>query len=410
MAKMNIDPKKRNLILALLALAAVGALVVWLLLGSSADVESDTAKKADIYRSIEDTGKVRSERSLDLPAAGNGKVLSILVEVGDMVKEGDLLVSMDDKALGYQLKSLDYQIKALESNISHLAKPYSNLSLANYRASAKIAEENYLKAKSDYENALTLYEAGAISKSELDSLELLSSVGEMNYIMASNESSAASMGGDDDVLMQYDYQLKSLMTQLESMNDEIREYQIRAPFDGTVGDIFVEKGESVTAMSPVVQVFEDKYYVESSLLEESFVQMEMDAPVEIFFDNEVAEGYVRKIHPTIKTVVSDLGVFQQKGIVEIAVDRDFSLIDREVELVFKLGMREGVLTVDKDALIKRGRTDCVFTIENGRARLKEVSVGSKGNTRSEILQGLEENDIVVVNPGEDIEDGDKISY
>ena len=410
MAKMKIDPKKRNLILALLALAAVGALVVWLLLGSSANVEVDTAEKADIYRSIEDTGKVRSERSLDLPAAGNGKVLSILVEIGDKVEEGDLLVSMDDKALAYQLKSLDYQIKALESSISHLAKPYSNLSLENYRASAKIAEENYLKAKSDYENALTLYEAGAISKSELDSLELLSSVGEMNYIMASNESSEASRGGDDDVLMQYDYQLKSLMTQLESMNDEIREYQIRAPFDGTVGDIFVEKGESVTAMSPVVQVFEDKYYVESSLLEESFVQMEMDAPVEIFFDNEVVGGYVRKIHPTIKTVVSDLGVFQQKGIVEIAVDHDFSLIDREVELVFKLGMREGVLTVDKDALIKRDRTDCVFTIDNGRAHLKEVSVGSKGNSRSEILQGLEENDIVVVNPGEDIEDGDKISY
>jgi len=407
---MSIDPKKRNLILALLALAAVGALIVWLLVDWSADVEVDTAKKADIYRTIDDTGKVRSERSLDLPAAGNSKVLSILVEVGDKVKEGDLLVSMDDKSLGYQLKSLNYEIKALESSISHLAKPYNNLSLENYRASAKIAEENYNKAKSDYENALTLYEAGAISKSELDSLELLSSVGEMNYIMASNESSAASKGGDDDVLMQYGFQLKSLTTQLESMKDEISEYQIRAPFDGTVGDIFVENGEFVTAMSPVVQVFEDKYYVESSLLEESFVQMESNAPVEIFFDNEAAEGHVRKIHPSIKTVVSDLGVFQQKGIVEIAVDHDFSIIDREVQLVFKLGMREGVLTVDNNSLIKRGRTDCVFKIENNRARLKEVSVGSKGNSRSEILEGLEEGDIVVANPGDDMEDGDKISY
>ncbi len=410
MAKMNIDPKKRNLILALLALAAVGALIVWLLVDWSADVEVDTAKKADIYRTIDDTGKVRSERNLDLAAAGNAKVLSILVEVGDKVKEGDLMISMDDKALGYQLKSLNYEIRALESNISHLAKPYNNLSLENYRASAKIAEENYNKAKSDYENALTLYEAGAISKSELDSLELLSSVGEMNYIMASNESSAASKGGDRDVLMQYDYQLKSMTTRLESLKDQISEYQIRAPFDGTVGDIFVEKGQSITAMSPVVQVFEDRYYVEASLLEESFVQMEMDAPVEIFFDNEAAEGYVRKIHPTIKTVVSDLGVFQQKGIVEIALDHDFSIIDREVQLVFKLGMREGVLTVDSNAVVKQGRKDYVFTVDRKRVNKKEVSVGARGNARSEILEGLEEGDIVVANPGDDIEDGDKVSY
>ena len=336
MAKINLDPKKKNLILALLALAVIGILAVWLLIGSSADVELDTASKADIYRSIEDIGKVRSERSLDLPSAGSGKILSILVEVGDKVKAGDLLVQVDDKTLSYQLESLDYQIKSLESNISYLAKPNSDLSLANYRASAKIAEENYQKAKKDYENAKILFEEGAISKSELDSLELLSNVGEMNYIIASNDSRLASNGGDDDVLEQYDFQLKALLPQLESLQNQIKEYQIKAPFDGRVSDLFVEEGESVTAMSSVVQVSEDKYYVESNLLEESLILMEMGAPVEISFDTIVAEGYIRKIHPQIKKVISDLGVFQQKGIVEIATEHEFRIIGREVDLKFKL--------------------------------------------------------------------------
>ncbi len=410
MAKINLDSKKRNLILALLAVAVVGILAVWLLLGSSTDVDVDTASKADIYRSIEDTGKVRSERSLDLPAAGNGKILSILVEVGDKVKTGDVLVSLDDKPLGYQLKSLDYQIKSLESNISYLAKPNSNLSLANFRASAKIAEENHLKAERDYENAKILFEEGAISKSELDSLELLNTIGEMNYIMALNESSVASKGGDDDVLKQYDFQLKSLMTQLESLQDQINEYQIKAPFDGTVSDLFVEEGESVIAMNSVVQISENRYYVESNLLEESLVQMEMDAPVEISFDTVFVEGHVRKIHPIIKKVVSDLGVFQQKGIVEIAVDHEFNIIGREVALKFMLGRRQDVLTIDNDALVRRERIDYVFVAENNRAKLIEVSIGAKGNKRCEILEGLEENDIVIISPGDEIEDGDKISY
>jgi HlyD family secretion protein len=409
MGKKNLESKKM-IIIVLLAIVVIGGLGAWFFLKSSVDVEVDTVAKADIYRTIEDVGKVRSERSLDLQAAGNGKILSILVEVSDKVKAGDVLVTIDDKALSYQLESLDYQIKSLESNISYLAEPYSDLSLANYRGSAKIAKENYLKAESDYENAKALFELGAISKSELDTFELLSTVGEMNYIMALNESSVASKGSDDDILQQYNFQLKSLMPQLESLEDQIKEYQIKAPFDGTVSEIFVEEGESVMAMRSVVQICENRYYVESNLLEESLVQMEMDAPVEISFDTVVVEGLVRKIHPTIKTVVSDLGVFQQKGIVEIAVEHEFSLMGREVDLKFMLGRRQGVLTIDKDALIRRGRVDYVFVAQNNRAELREVSVGAKGNERCEILEGLQENDIVIINSGDEIEDGDRISY
>jgi HlyD family secretion protein len=409
MDKSNLKSKK-NMFIALLAVVVIGGLGVLIFLQSSEDVEIDAAIKADIYRSIEDTGKVRSERSLDLKAAGTGKILSILVEVGDEVKTGDVLVSIDDKALSYQLESLENQIKSLESNISYLAEPYSDLSLANYRGSAKIAKENYDKAESDYENAKALFELGAISKSELDSLELLSTVGEMNYIMALNESSVASKGGDDDILQQYNFQLKSLIPQLESLEEQIREYQIKAPFDGRVSEIFVEEGESVMQMSSVVQICENRYYVESSLLEESLVLMEMDAPVEISFDTVVVEGVVRKIHPTIKTVFSDLGVAQQKGVVEIEVEHDFSLMGREVELRFMLGRRQGVLTVAKDAMVRFGRDDYVYVAQDNRAKFTKVSVGAKGNERYEILDGLQENDIVIINPGDELEDGDRISY
>lgn len=410
MAKINLDPKKRNLILALLALVAVGILAVWLLVGSSSDVKVDRATKTDIYRTIEDTGRVRSERSLDLAAPGNGKILSIPVEVGDKVKAGDLLVSIDDKEVTYQLESLSYQIKALESNISYLAKPNSNLSLANYKASARIAKENYLKAKSDYENAKFLFDQGAISKSDLDSLELAATVGEINYTIALNESSIASKGGDEDVLNQYDFQAKALIAQIESLKDKISDYQIKAPFDGRVSDIFVEEGESVIMASPLIQISENKYYIESNLLEESLLEMEMDAPVEISFDSVFVEGNIRKIHPTIKTVVSDLGVFQQKGIVEIDTDYEFSLIGRQVNLKFMLGRRQGVLTVDNRSIVRRGRVDYVFLADGNKAKLMEVSLGAKGNERSEILEGLEENDIVIISPGEQLEDGDKISY
>ena len=405
--KLKFD---KRILIVLLAIVVIGGIGAYVFLNSSEDVEIDTVTKTDIYRSLEDTGVVRSERSRDLQATGTGEVLSILVEIGDEVKAGDVLVSIDDTAYKYQLESLEYQIKSLESNIAYLAEPYSDLSLENYKGSVRIANENYQKAKSDYENAKKLFELGAISKSELDSLKVLSTVGYMNYIMALNESSAASMGGDSDVVQQYNFQLKALIPQLESLEDQISKSQIKAPFDGIVSEVYVQEGEYVMPMSQVVQVYENKYYVESSLLEESMILMEMDAPVEINFDNVITEGYVRKIHPTIKTVYSDLGVAQQKGIVEIAIEDEFDLMGREVNLVFMLGRRQEVITVDMNAMVRLGNEDYVFVAQDNLAQLLKVKVGAKGNNRYEILEGLNENDLVIINPSDDLEDGDKISY
>jgi HlyD family secretion protein len=224
--------------------------------------------------------------------------------------------------------------------------------------------------------------------------------------MTLNESSVSTAGDDQ----KYNAQIQALIPQLESLEDQIKDYQIKAPFDGIVSEIYIEEDEYVMPLSPVVQIYENKYYIESSLLEESLIHMEQDAPVEISFDTVFVEGTIRKIYPTIKTVISDLGIAQQKGIVEIASDHEFNLMGREVELKFILDRREGVLTIDKEALFRRGRDYYVFVAVDGRAQLREVTVGAEGNLRSEILEGLEENDMVIISPLEEVEEGDRVSF
>jgi len=410
MDKIKLEPKKR-LLLLLLAIVVIGGIGAIVFLTASTKVTLDAAVKGDIHRAIVGTGKVESERRLLLKAPGSSEVLSIFVEVGDEVLAGDSLVSMDDSTLDYQLRSLEYQIKSLESNIAYLAAPYNELTLENYEGSVKIARENSLKSQDDYDKGKTLFEMGAISQSELDSLELQSTVAQMNYIMALNESDTASRGGDTDVVQQYRFQLESLVAQLESLEVQIQKYEIKAPFDGIVSDLFVEEGELVAALSPVVQVHENDYYVASRLFEEDLVLMEMKAPVAITYDTTVVEGEIRRIHPMIQTVISDLGVAQQKGLVEIEVDEKFHLLGREVALTFMLNRRQEVLTVAKEAVFRQDQKDYVFIVLENKARLTEVLVGARGDRRYEILEGLEENDQVIILSTEDvIEDGDRISY
>ena len=84
--------KKKGIAMVLLTTVVIVVIGIFLYLQTAEKVEVDTVIKTDIYRTVEDTGKVKSERTIDLKAVGNGKILSIEVEPGDNVKVGDLLV------------------------------------------------------------------------------------------------------------------------------------------------------------------------------------------------------------------------------------------------------------------------------------------------------------------------------
>ncbi|MBN2260374.1 MAG: biotin/lipoyl-binding protein [Clostridiales bacterium] len=373
-------------------------------------VDVDLVKMEAVYASVKDTGTVKSEEKVDLISIGSGKVLEVKVAIGDEAEEGDILVEIDDKALRYQLESLSYEIKALESNISYLIKPYNKSTIENYKDSAKIAKENFDRSKKDYDNAVILFESGAISQSEMDSLELSYKISEMNYSMALNETNAIASGSSQDLIEQYRYQLKSLETKLEMLKDEIDEYVIKAPFDGIISEIYVNESVFVMTGAPTVQIYKKKYFIESNLLEEDLILLNDMTPVILSFDGKEVDGSIRKIHPALKEIISNLGVSQLKGVVEIDVDYAFGLIGREVDIEFIVDHNENSLTISKDTILKYNGDEFVYLVQNGKTVLKAVQIGIKGNQRYEILDGLSEGDIVILNPTDSIEEGMKVSY
>ncbi len=408
MRKINFKSKKSIAFMVILILSSIGIGAYYFM--QSEIVEIDTVIVEGIHETIKDSGVVMSENMLNLLSLGSGKVLMVEVEIGDVVKKDDVLITIDDKNLKLQLEALSYDVKSLESNISYLTKPYDNLALENYKDSARISKENLEKSRKDYENGLILFGSGAISKSELDSLELLFNISEMSYTMALNESNLASKGSDDNLVQQYSYQLKSLETQVEMLAQQIEDYVIKAPFDGIISEIYVSENEYIMFASPVIQIYKDEYYIVSNLLEDDLIFINKDTPVVIKFGGEEIKGSIRKIHPTIKSIISDLGVSQLKGVVEIDIDYEFSLLGKEVDIEFIIAENESTLTIDKNAIVKYNGDNYVFLADNNKAVLQLVALGIKGNKRYEILEGLDEGDTVIINPSEFIEDGVKISY
>ena len=71
------------------------------------------------------------------------------------------------------------------------------------------------------------------------------------------------------------------------------------------------------------------------------------------------------------------------------------------------GAPRSVVSVHKDAVIKRGDQSIVYVVANGSAQLRRVRLGEAVGSRLEVLDGLNDGDLVVVRGNERLQPGDK---
>jgi RND family efflux transporter MFP subunit len=82
--------------------------------------------------------------------------------------------------------------------------------------------------------------------------------------------------------------------------------------------------------------------------------------------------------------------------------------DQSVTLEIPIGPERQVLTVHKDAIVKRQGEDIVFVAKGGEVEARTVRLGVAVGSRMEVLRGLDEGERVVVRGNERLRPGAKI--
>lgn len=125
-----IKKHKKGLIILAVIIALVVGIVIWFksITSKAMDVLNDmmsetaVAEKRDIVSVVSATGKITSVKSKDLTSTVTGaKIKEVLVNVGDSVKEGDILVVLDSE-------NIEKNLSNAESSLA-TAKQSSNLSI-----------------------------------------------------------------------------------------------------------------------------------------------------------------------------------------------------------------------------------------------------------------------------------------
>jgi HlyD family secretion protein len=177
--------------------------------------------------------------------------------------------------------------------------------------------------------------------------------------------------------------------------------------------------ESATAVAPGQPLLDigdpTQLEIEADALSTDAVRLApgMKARVLRWGGDGVLEAQISRVEPGGFTKVSALGVEEQRTRVVLQftapAERRAQLGDAyRVELEFILRQDSDVLQVPGGALFRSGDGWATYVVDGGVARRQAVRIGARSATATQILDGLQAGQQVIVQPDDRIHDGTRI--
>ncbi len=122
------------------------------------------------------------------------------------------------------------------------------------------------------------------------------------------------------------------------------------------------------------------------------------------------EAVVRRIDPAAFTKVSSLGIEEQRVNAVLDLNSVPERLGHGYRVLARLVVWSGedIVQVPIGALFRSGGHWSAFTIEDGRAALRQIEIGQMNNQTAQILDGIEEGGQVILYPSDLLEDGSLI--
>jgi HlyD family secretion protein len=285
---------KKKYILLSAAIVVIAALVVFLVKKPAG--EYYTLRITDVDYKILASCTVSFPEPYDMAARTEGDVKSIPVLEGQEVKKGALLIQVDDFK---ESQNLTIALNNYENAKLKLANAKEE-TYPRFKEQLNDAASSLADSRNHADRTRTLYEAGAVSKVELEGATTKLDAAQARYNQAKLQLDSYSTSGAAAELIN---QLNILNAQVELARRAVAEKRFIAPYDCTVVRIDVKAGETVAAGEKAVTILEKKPWVlETNVDQKELSFLESGLPCFVIFDAYPGE----KVKAAISLVCSTI--------------------------------------------------------------------------------------------------------
>ena len=391
------------------AAAALAALLVWIVLGTTAStmtVDATDITISDVTRGKFDdyvrlNGQVLPIQVVQISPEEGGIVREKVVEEGTRVRKGDVILRLSNS-------NLDLQILNAEAELAEKQNPLRNTQVAmqqdrlNNRTEQATLDTDCDRKRRAYEQNARLYKERLISKEVyLQSRE--------DYKLARRKQSLISQRLKQDSLYRH-VQMAQMEDNLDNMRknvllvrDRKNKLEVRSAIDGELGLLDVELGQNIAAGQNIGQINDLSDFKVQAQIDEHYIdRVRPGLSASFSRGGKIYRLRVRKVYPEVRngTFRTDF-VFVGERPAQMRSGQTFY-----VELA--LGKSQQATLIPRGTFFQTTGGNWIFVLDKSgrKAYRRNISIARQNPQYYEVTDGLEPGERVITSGYEAFKDNE----
>jgi RND family efflux transporter MFP subunit len=381
------------------------------------------AESRTVAAAVQVTGSFVSRESSDVAPQAAGRVTETPVDVGDFVKQGQIIARLEDRDPKLRADQAEANEKQAEAALRQAQSRIGlgqgeTFNAANVpetlsaKANAESADAQAKLAEADAQRYANLLKTGDVSQSAYEKFRTQAdtAVAQANAMRQTCEAMLNSARQNYQGVMTAEASLNGMRAQTALARKAVEDTLVRAPFDGYISARPIAAGQYVALTAKIATVLRiTPIRLELQVPESNAPQMKISVPVEASvpgYPGRTFAGRVTAINPSVDPSSRTFTVVAEFPNSDLALKPGMFATAR----ILLPGSTQG-LFVPQAAVLTDATTNSsqLFFVRDGRARVAVVQLGAKegaGDTATvEILSGISPNAMIATDHLTDLYDG-----
>jgi HlyD family secretion protein len=336
--------------------------------------ESTQVTSSDITESVYASGKIKAIDQYYVYSTVNGVLQNIIVNVGDKISKGQTLLEIDNVT-----SELNTESARIALDLSAENNRKGSDKLEEIELNVNMALEKLQLDSSLYFRQKKLWNQNIGTKVDFEQKQLAYNNSIVNYQTAQKRLSLLK------TQLQNDFKRANVNY---NINQKLfSDYSIKSAIGGKVYDILKDRGELVTPQTPLAVIGKaDTFLLELAVDENDIIKINIGQKALVTMDsykNEVFEAIVDKIYPIMN---ERSRTFIVEAHFVNSPNKLFPNLSAEANIIIQT--KKNIITIPNNYIV-----DGKYVLVNSTEK-REVKIGLKDYQKTEILEGLIENETI----------------
>lgn len=330
----------------------------------------------------EAVGTITARTASTLASKLMGTVAEVRVGEGAVVKEGDILVVLDQRQVSAQYA----QARAALAEARQ-----AEASASSARAAAKAGAD---LARTTYERYVQLLKESSVSRQEFDE------------VAARHRQAQATLTQTTSMLQAAGHRVQQAEAALESAQVSKKDAVVRAPYDGRITAKMIDVGDLASPGTPFF-ILEKKgvFCADLALPEDHIESIRIDQEVTVKIPGLDQKKMVGRIGRIVPSADPRSRTFLVKVALPEAPEIRSGMFARILIPVGEAGM----MLIPESAIVVRGQLTGIYVLgDDDLAEFRLIRIGRRVGDMVEVVSGLDEGDRYVESPPPALVDGAKV--